>query len=342
MTHRSKQIIGFILKHSHSVNEVRDFLNALNAKTLPLPSIHCLTSPFNRYKHPPNYTILPTFASMYAPYAFVNQELVASQSATLPINDLAILRGYGLFDFFRIQQGKPLYFNLHWNRLLQSAQIMQLKIPFDDATCLEMIEALYQKCKVVHGGIRITITGGCSVDGYLPNGTPQSIITMQSLPTLPDTLPATNLALMTVPYQRPIPFAKTIDYTMGIYYQMQLATTGFNDVLYHHNHFISECPRSNVFVLYPEGVLATPQEGILKGITRHRLLKLASQFCLVEERAIHLNQLFRAAAVFVTSTTKGIWQVSSIDGQTVGNATGLSFVQQLYDCLLKEDREFGG
>ena len=40
---------------------------------------------------------------------YIDGEFVDEADATLPADDLAILRGYGIFDFMRTYSGKPFH-----------------------------------------------------------------------------------------------------------------------------------------------------------------------------------------------------------------------------------------
>ncbi|MGO8055712.1 aminotransferase class IV, partial [Rhizobium leguminosarum] len=89
---------------------------------------------------------------------------------------------------------------------------------------------------------------------------------------------------------------------------------------YHRNSIITECPRSNLFIVTKENKLVTPAHNILKGITRKNVLQLASSIMEVEERDIKLTELLDAAEVFLTSTTKKVLPVLNVDGNAIGNA----------------------
>ena len=87
-----------------------------------------------------------------------------------------------------------------------------------------------------------------------------------------------------------------------------------NDVLYHHHGIITECPRSNFFVVNTAGNLVTPDSNILKGVTRNTIIEIAREIgILVELRDLHLHEIPAAREAFVSSTTKRIIPVSRMD-----------------------------
>ena len=63
--------------------------------------------------------------------AFVNETFLPVEQAFLQVGDLAIQRGYGVFDFFRVHNRVPLYINDYLDRFYYSAKIMGLQCHLD-------------------------------------------------------------------------------------------------------------------------------------------------------------------------------------------------------------------
>lgn len=273
---------------------------------------------------------------IFPPYVFVNGQFLPQEKASIPVNDLAVLRGYGVFDFFLVKNGMPLFFEDHWNRLQQSAAEMNLNVPFSREEAQEMLLALYSQMPYELAGARITLTGGCSPDGYLPGDMANSLVTLTPLAAFSQNLSEKGIGLMTVDYRRPFAKAKTIDYTMGIKMLPAAKASGFQEILFVQNGWVSECPRSNIFAITQEEILITPSEGALEGITRKRILRHAESFLQVEVRQVQLHELLEAKEVWISSTTKGIWTVGNIDGVMIGDGQPGPVAKKLYGMLLKE------
>lgn len=253
-----------------------------------------------------------------AAWAFVNDAFYTEEEAVLPIRDLALQRGYGIFDFFKLAGNTPLYPDLHLDRFYASAAQMNLPITQDRNELMTLVQQLVQKNNLPGSGVRLTLTGGLSPDGY--SIASPSLVLSQHTFQPPAAEQLTNgIKLMSYPHQRQLPTLKTIDYIMAIWLQPLLKQRRCDDVLYHKNGFISETPRANVFVVNREGRIITPEENILKGITRHVVLELARDQFEVESRAVSLSELYSATEVFITSTTKLILPVASVDEYPVGD-----------------------
>jgi branched-subunit amino acid aminotransferase/4-amino-4-deoxychorismate lyase len=82
------------------------------------------------------------------------------------------------------------------------------------------------------------------------------------------------------------------------------------------NARLTEATGSSVF-LFRKGVLATPAvRGLLPGITRGALLRVAREAGVrVEERTVRLEELRRADEAFLTATSVEILPIARIDGE---------------------------
>lgn len=130
---------------------------------------------------------------------------------------------------------------------------------------------------------------------------------------------APPLKLVTYEHQRQLPDVKTIDYLMAIWLRPYIMEHGADDVLYHKNGIISECPRSNIFIVTKDDTIITPANNILKGVTRKHLIEIANEKFVVEEKDVLIQDVWRAKEVFITSTTKQLLPVLQFDGHLIGN-----------------------
>ncbi len=254
---------------------------------------------------------------MAALYVLVNDSLVPADQASLLISDLSIQRGYGIFDFFKTLDGRVIFWDEHMDRFFHSAARLRLDIGRSREALRESIRLLMQKNGIPDSGIRLTLTGGYSRDGYTL-AQPNLIITQTALPApitrdLPD-----SIEVVTYAHQRQMPEVKTIDYLMGVWLQPYIREKGAQDVLYHRDGVVTECPRSNFFVVTADDTIVTPTRNILKGITRMKLLEVAGKQFKVEQRDLLLEELDKAKEAFITSTTKHVLPVTAIDGRAVG------------------------
>ena len=248
-------------------------------------------------------------------FVFINDSFVPRERAALHIDDLLVQRGYGIFDFFKTDEGRSVFLDDHLDRFEHSASRMRLPIGKSREQLKGVLAELLRRNDIPNSGIRLTLTGGHSDDGY-SIGQPTLIITQAPLRTNPAL--ANGIRLMTAEHQRQLCDVKSLDYLMPIWLQPLMRERGADDIVYHRAGIVSECPRSNVFIVTRDGKLATPGENILKGVIRKHVLELALAQRPVEQRTVTLEDLRTASEVFITSTTKGIVPIVAIDGEPVG------------------------
>jgi D-alanine transaminase/branched-chain amino acid aminotransferase len=120
---------------------------------------------------------------------------------------------------------------------------------------------------------------------------------------------------------------------MAIWLQPYVRDKNADDVLYQRDGLVSECPRSNFFIVTKDDKVITPAENILKGVIRGKVLALAQQIGPIEERPVSLDDIRNAREAFITSTTKHIIPVLQIDGQPMGDGLPGKISRQLRQQL---------
>lgn len=272
-------------------------------------------------------------------FAFVQDDFVPAHQAALRISDLSIQRGYGVFDFFKTIDHAPVFLDDHLDRFFRSAAQLRLPVGKTKEALKAIIHTLQQKNHMPDSGIRLTLTGGYAADGYTL-ASPNLVIQQIPLQLAVSETVQKGIRLISYPHQRQLPETKTIDYLMAIWLQPYILENAADDVLYHQDGIVSECPRSNFFIVTANDTLVTPARNVLKGIIRSKVLALAPQQIKTEERDITLDALRTAKEAFITSTTRHILPVTQIDGHVIGKGEPGNVSQwlnrQLYQLVKAE------
>jgi D-alanine transaminase/branched-chain amino acid aminotransferase len=257
----------------------------------------------------------------------------------LNLNDLGIQRGYGIFDFLRTTGNKALFIDDHLDRFFYSSDKMRLPIGYTRDQLKSIVYELIDKNQLSYSGMRILLTGGASSDGYTIT-LPRLAIIQQEMDKLPEQLSNSGIHLITKEFQRQLSDVKTTDYLMAIWLQPWMKEQNGDDLLYYNENSITECPRSNIFMVTQDGILVTPKQGMLKGITRKNIIKIADAIGLtVEERDIQLEELHQAKEVFISSSTKRLVPVAMIDNKHEYDVTKNNISRKIWDTFL--DLEHG-
>jgi branched-subunit amino acid aminotransferase/4-amino-4-deoxychorismate lyase len=257
-------------------------------------------------------------------YCYVNGEIKSTSDAVIGVSDLALQRGYGVFDFARTYNGKLFHFNDHIDRLKHSAAALHLRLPISDSEIYKISEQLIKDSKLERPSVRFILTGGCASAAYLFED-PNFIIVAEELPTYPEEVYTKGAKLITVEYQRELPHVKSINYLNAVRLEPLKRERHAFDILYYSKNGVTECPRSNFF-MFKNDTLVTPAFHILYGITRKIVLKLAKDHFSIEERLIPVDEINNVDEAFITSTSKGIVPIIKIDdfeinGGVIGDRT---------------------
>jgi branched-chain amino acid aminotransferase len=247
-------------------------------------------------------------------YFYLNGEVVTSDKAFLHVTDLGLLRGYGIFDFFRAIDGQPVFMEDHLNRFERSAALMRLTIPESRERLREIVFELVKLNNQPLLGIKFVLTGGYSPDGFVPT-TPNLAVVAKPFKFAE---PKKGMKLLSVEHQRELPEIKTTNYIMPIWVLPQMQAIGADDVLYHKDGFVTESSRSNIFVIKNDKII-TAQKGVLHGITRKHILDFARQHFEVEERDLSVEEFWAADEVFTCGSTKRIVPITHVDQKPFGD-----------------------
>ncbi len=264
------------------------------------------------------FVSFPKIERIMIAYYSINGKITPAGQAALRLNDLSILRGYGIFDYFLVKSGIPVFLEDYLERFTRSASLLYLDIP---PQIRSMASAIYEFIHVnwlSDASIRLVLTGGYADDGYTPQA-PNLLIMEHPHPDINPLYYTDGIALMSYDFQRELPEVKSINYLTGIRLLGELRRMGAQELLYHDRGVLRESARSNVFVLTADNVLVTPADKVLLGVTRKKILELAAPVVKTEERDITFDELLTAKEVYLTSTTKGIMPVVKVDDKPVGN-----------------------
>ena len=249
---------------------------------------------------------------------YVDGEYVPEDQATLPLGDLAVVRGFGVFDFLRTYDHAPFMLREHLQRLARSAQQIGLDLPCS----LFEIEAIVEETNERNGlsdvAIRIVVTGGLSGDFMLPQGRSSLAVMVHPISPCPEKLYRDGAAVITTDVERTMPTVKSLNYMGAIMAVREAEKVGAVEAVYRTpDGYVTEGTRSNLFLIRG-GKLFTPKEGILPGITRMAAIEaVAGEYDVIETRLTY-EDLLAADEAFLTSTTKEILPVSRVDDRTIG------------------------
>lgn len=269
-------------------------------------------------------------------YIYFNGSFLPAQDAQIHVSDLGLIRGYGIFDFFRAIDGKAIFIEDHLDRFENSAHLMGLVIPENRDRLREIILEIIRLHPMPLLGIKMVLTGGYSADGYTPAESSNLIVMGKAFEFKPADI---GMKLMSMEYKREIPEIKTLNYIVPIRALTKMKALKADDVLYHLNGNISESSRSNIFIIKNERII-TPVDGALFGVTRKHILNFAKKYFVVEERDVSLQEYFEADEVFTTGSTKRIVAITQTDNHVFSEGKVGKITKKLQELFLEYEKNF--
>lgn len=276
-----------------------------------------------RILHTVFYYNLPYFSILQRAFAlktvYVDGKFVPWDKAVIPVDDLAVLRGYAVCDVIRTFRGSPHCLDAHIDRLWSSVAQIGLTPIWTKEEVKEIIfKVLEKNPHMDEANIRILVTGGSSPDFFSPADNPRLIVLATDIPALPAHWYTKGVKVITFVQQRAIPDAKATNYIPAVLALKKAKAQGAVEALYMtRDKMVLEGTTSNLFALI-EGTLVTPGKGVLKGITRKTVLTLGKKLFPVSEQDIPLDTLLSADELFITGTNKGIVPVIQVDDHIIG------------------------
>ena len=259
------------------------------------------------------------------PSIWINGELVASGAAHVSPLDHGLTVGNGVFETMKVvldADGAPHAFALgrHLARLRRSAAAMGLPVDLDDTDLRTAAHEVLAANMPGAGRLRITLTGGIGPLGSDRPGGPATVILAVSdaKPWPPTT------AVTVVPWRRnehaAVTGVKTTSYAENVVALQYAHDRGSSEALFANTAGdLCEGTGSNVFLAIGGRLLTPPlRSGCLAGITRELLIEAID----VEEVDIPMARLAVADEVFLTSSTRDVHPVATIDGAALPACPG--------------------
>lgn len=253
-------------------------------------------------------------------YGHYNGKILTAGKIMINPYDLGFMRGYAVFDVMCTQNSRPFLLDEHWRRLQNSARELHLKIPMDKKNYEKTVKQLLKTNNFSKANIRTILTGGESPNGFHRDfGKFTFIILIEKFVPLANEIYEKGAALITAEHERHIPRAKICNYVEAIRHQQRKLKNKALEIIYTKKGKALEASTSNFFII-KKGKLITTRDGVLHGITRNLVIRLAQKNGYeVLEKDISLKELFSADEVFLTATNKDVVPVVKIDGKKVGN-----------------------
>ncbi len=278
----------------------------------------------------------------------------ATEPSLSPLNR-GYLYGDAIYEVWRTYDGTIFGFDEHWVRLEQSAAALHMALPLDRASCLAEIRRTAKEFTEVTGQqpelyIRLQISRGAGAIGLDVSLADKAsfVILVQPLRPLPEKWNRNGMRLSVATTMHRLhsdtvnPAWKTGNYLNNILCLREAQSRGADEVVMTNlAGEITEAAVSNIFFVRDQTIVTPPlSAGILAGITRRLILDKAIPATSLQahERPVRVEELKTFQECFITSTTKEIAPVGSIDDVSfaVGPGSVTEKVRATFDQSVRE------
>ncbi len=292
---------------------------------------------------------------MPSSYAFFHDKFVPLSEANLNIMTNFLHYGTGVFEGIRgnwndeKKQNYIFCLKEHYERLISGCKVLRIELSYTVDQLCDVTTELVSKCGFQEDVyIRPLAYKSSEALGVRLHNLESdfSVFAFPWGPYLPDKV---KCCVSSWRFPSEVPRAKLT----GLYITNAMAKTeavehGYDEaIMLTPDGYVAEGSGENIFLMI-DGELVTPAgyDGILMGITRNLVMKLAEAELGIKTTERHVNrvELYSAAECFLTGTAANITPVAEIDGRKIGSGnigeiTGK--LQKIYnDIILGNNPEY--
>jgi branched-chain amino acid aminotransferase len=254
------------------------------------------------------------------PFLLHNDDLRDVGDRFLSPGQVGLLNGWGVFSTLRVYDGVLFAWDRHWERMRRDAQRMRVPFPADSAQLKDQLHRLVEANQAWNATLRVSVVRDRG--GMLESPGTREFDVIAFTRDVKNWGDGARLGI--VPHARhaanEFAGAKILSWSDNLTWYERAQEQGFDEVvLLNERGEAAECTSANLFVARGDRVETPPlSSGCLPGVTRAVLLEEVRVTGLpISERALLLKDLETADEVFITSTTRELLPVISIDGLSI-------------------------
>jgi D-alanine transaminase len=255
---------------------------------------------------------------------FLNGKFMPMEEARVPVLDRGFIFGDGVYELVPVYSRVPFRIDEHLARLERSLAAVRMRNPYNRAEWRDIILQLVAKQSFEDQGVYFQVTRGVAKrDHSFPKDAAPTVFIMSNpLVNPPQELVERGAAAVTAADERWLHCdIKSISLVGNCLLRQLSAEVGAAETILFRDGKLTEASASNVFVVRHGVILSPPKSRlILPGITYDVVVELAQGAGLpLEFRDIARDEVSSADEIWVTSSSKEVLAIATLDGRPVGD-----------------------
>ena len=255
---------------------------------------------------------------------YLNGKFMPIEEACIPVLDRGFIFGDGVYEVIPVYSRKPFRLDEHLKRLQYSLDGIRLKNPFGNDEWQRLLEQVVAQNDGEDQYIYLHITRGVAKrDHAFPVNVPPTVFIMSNplLPPSAETLISGATAVTAVDNRWARCDVKAISLLPNVLLRQLAVDVQAMETILIRDGFLTEGAASNIFIIKNNILLAPPKSNLmLPGITYDVVLELAAADQIAHEvRPISETEVRLADEILLTSSTKEIMPITSLDKKPVGD-----------------------
>jgi D-alanine transaminase len=277
--------------------------------------------------------------------AYLNGQYLPIGEAKISPLDRGFLFGDGAYEVIPVYSRRPFRIDEHLRRLQITLDGIRLPNPYPLEHWRVLVERIIAENDFADQSVYIQVTRGADSkrDQAFPAGVPPSTFIFTAPLVTPSAVQReSGIAVISALDNRWLRCdLKTVALLANVLLRQQAIDAGCVETIMLRDGYLTEGAASNIFVVKDGLLLAPPRDHrMLAGITYDVVLELAARHGMPHEvREISDAELRTADELWMTSSTKEVLPITTLDGQPVGSGKPGPAGKQMYAwyCAFRDD-----
>jgi D-alanine transaminase len=268
---------------------------------------------------------------------FLNGRFLPIEDAKVPVLDRGFIFGDGVYELVPVYSRTPFRVDEHLARLERSLAEVRIKNPYTRAQWREIVDQLIDQQPFDDQGVYFQVTRGVAKrDHAFPAGVEPTVFLMSNpLVNPPRELVEKGAAAITAVDNRWLRCdIKSISLLGNCLMRQLSADVGATETIMFRDGKLTEASASNVFIVAKGVIIGPPKSNlILPGITYDVVVEIAqAQRLPIELREVAEAEVRSADEVWVTSSSKEVLAIVTLDGKPVGDGKPGAVFMRIYQA----------